>query len=58
MHKASICVAVIDAAGRFVTELVVETGAATALDFLKGLRGRVEVTFEESAHADGETGRL
>ena len=30
---------------------MVETGAATALDFLKGLRGRVEVTFEEGTHA-------
>lgn len=51
VHKASICVAVLNAAGKLVTESVVETSAATVLDFLKGLRGRVEVTFEEGTHA-------
>lgn len=38
-------------AGKSVMESVVETGAATILDFLRGLRGRVEVTFEEGTHA-------
>jgi transposase len=51
VHKASICVAVLNAAGKLVMESVVETSAATILDFLKGLRGRVEVTFEEGTHA-------
>ena len=51
VHKASICVAVLNAEGRLVMESVVETGAATILDFLKGLRGQVEVTFEEGTHA-------
>jgi transposase len=51
VHKASICVAVINASGKLVMESVVETSAATVLDFLKGLRGRVEVTFEEGTHA-------
>jgi len=51
VHKASICVAVLNAEGRLVMESVVETGAATVLDFLKGLRGQVEVTFEEGTHA-------
>jgi hypothetical protein len=51
VHKASICIAVLNAAGKLVMESVVETGAATILDFLKGLRGRVEVTFEEGTHA-------
>jgi len=51
VHKASICVAVLNAAGKLVMESVVETSAATVLDFLKGLRGRVEVTFEEGTHA-------
>ncbi len=32
-------------------ESVVETGAAPVFDFLKGLRGQVEVTFEEDTHA-------
>jgi transposase len=32
-------------------ESVIETSAATILDFLKGLRGQVHVTFEEGTHA-------
>jgi len=51
VHKASICIAVLNAAGKLVIESVVETGAATILGFLKGLRGQVEVTFEEGTHA-------
>jgi hypothetical protein len=39
VHKASICIAVLNAEGRLVMESVVETSAATVLDFLKGLRG-------------------
>jgi transposase len=51
VHKASICIAVLNADGKVVAESVVETSAATVLDFLKGLRGRVAVTFEEGTHA-------
>lgn len=51
VHKASICIAVINASGKLVMESVVETGASTILDFLKGLCGQVEVTFEEGTHA-------
>src|SRR5918997_7054134 len=51
VHKASICIAVLNAEGKLVMESVVETSAATILDFLKGLCGRVEVTFEEGTHA-------
>ncbi len=51
VHKASICIAVLNADGKLVMESVVETSAATILDFLKGLRGDVEVTFEEGTHA-------
>src|SRR5437763_12217860 len=51
VHKASICITVLNAEGKLVMESVVETSAATVLDFLKGLRGRVEVTFEEGTHA-------
>jgi hypothetical protein len=39
VHKVSICIAVLNAAGKLVMESVVETGAATILGFLKGLRG-------------------
>jgi transposase len=51
VHKASICIAVLNADGKLVMESVIETSAATILDFLKGLRGPVEVTFEEGTHA-------
>jgi hypothetical protein len=51
VHKASICIAVLTATGKLVMESVIETSAATILDFLKGLRGQVEVTFEEGTHA-------
>ena len=51
VHKASICIAVLNAAGKSVMESVVETNASTILDCLKGLRGQVEVTFEEGTHA-------
>lgn len=51
VHKASICIAVLNAAGKLVMESTIETSAATILDFLKRLRGQVEVTFEEGTHA-------
>lgn len=51
VDKASICIAVLNADGKLVMESVIETSAATILDFLKGLRGQVEVTFEEGTHA-------
>ena len=51
VHKASICIAVLNADSKLVMESVIETSAATLLDFLKGLRGQIEVTFEEGTHA-------
>jgi transposase len=51
VHKASICIAALNAEGKLVMESVIETSAATILDFLKGLRGQLEVTFEEGTHA-------
>ena len=51
VHKASMCIAVLNAEGKPVMESVVETSAATILDFLKGLRGQIQVTFEEGTHA-------
>lgn len=51
VHKASICIAVLNADGKLVMESIIETSATTILDFLKGLRGHVEVTFEEGTHA-------
>ena len=41
----------LDAAGKLVTECILETKAATILEFLAGLRGTLAVTFEEGTWA-------
>ena len=47
VHQATISVAVLDASGKLVMECVIETKAATILEFLGGLRGSLCVTLEE-----------
>jgi len=49
--KESISVAVRNAAGKIVMECVIETKANTILQFFDGLRGEVQVTFEEGTWA-------
>jgi transposase len=51
VHQATISVAVLDATGKLVMESILETRAATILQFFAGLRGRLLVTFEESTCA-------
>ena len=51
VHQATTSVAVMDATGRVVMECILETKAATILEFLAGLRGTLSVTFEESTCA-------
>ncbi|HET7440501.1 MAG TPA: transposase [Terriglobales bacterium] len=51
VHQATISVAVLDASGKLVMESILETRAATILQFFAGLRGRLLVTFEESTCA-------
>src|ERR1700686_1035252 len=51
VHQASISVAVTDAGGKLVMECVIETKAATILEFLQGLGGSLWVTFEEGTWA-------
>jgi hypothetical protein len=51
VHQASISVAVRDAAGKLVMESIIETKAATILEFIQGLRGSLWVTFEEGTSA-------
>ena len=51
VHKESISIAVMNAAGKVVMECVIETKASMLLQFLNGLRGDVHVTFEEGAWA-------
>jgi hypothetical protein len=47
VHQATISVAVMDSRGKVVMESILETRAATILEFFAGLRGTLSVTFEE-----------
>jgi transposase len=51
IHQASISIAVSDAAGKLLMECVIQTKAATILEFIQGLRGSLWVTFEEGTSA-------
>jgi len=51
VHQATISVAVMDFRGQLVIESILETKAATILDFFAGLRGTLFVTFEEGTWA-------
>ena len=51
VHKESISIAVLNAAGKIVMECVIETKAITLLQFLGGLHGELHVTFEEGTSA-------
>ena len=51
VHQATISVAVMDSAGKLILESILETKAATILQFIAGLRGSLLVTFEEGTSA-------
>src|SRR5258707_13983130 len=51
VHKESISIAVLNSAGKVVMECVIETKASTLLQFIRGLRGDLHVTFEEGTWA-------
>jgi transposase len=51
VHKESISIAVRNDAGKIVMECVIETKASMILQFIAGLRGDVQVTFEEGTWA-------
>src|SRR5438046_4350355 len=51
VHQATISVAVMDSAGKLVMKSILETKAATILQFFAGLRGTLWVTFEEGTCA-------
>jgi hypothetical protein len=50
-HQATISAAVMDPMGKVVMESILETKAATILEFFAGLRGTLSVTFEEGTWA-------
>ena len=51
VHQATISVAVKNAEGKLLMECVLETKAATILEFIQGLRGTLALTFEEGTMA-------
>ena len=51
VHKESISIAVSNGAGKIVMECVIETKASMILEFIDGLRGDLQVTFEEGTSA-------
>ncbi len=50
-HKETISIAVMNSAGKLVIESTLETEALTILHFVQGLRGNLQVTFEEGTWA-------
>ncbi len=51
VHQATISVAVMDAHGKLLMECLLETKAATILEFIQGLHGTLSLTFEEGTSA-------
>ena len=51
VHKATTVIAVLNAVGKVVQETIIETKAEAILDFIKGQRGTLHVSFEEGTQA-------
>jgi transposase len=51
VHKETISIAVMNSSGKLVMESILETKAATILQFIQGLRGDLHVTLEEGTWA-------
>ena len=51
VHQATISVAVLDSAGKLILQSILETKAATILQFIGGFRRSLLVTFEEGTSA-------
>jgi transposase len=51
VHQATISVAVMDASGKLLMECLLETKAATIVEFIQGLHGTLSLTFEEGTSA-------
>src|SRR6185369_15300240 len=51
VHQATISAAVLNLEGKLVTQAVMQTDATAIRDFLRGLSGRVHLTFEEGTLA-------
>src|SRR5271157_3667871 len=51
VHRDTVLVAVLDESGRLMMQSVLATRAAAILDFIHGVRGTLQVTFEEGTHS-------
>ena len=51
VHQSTISVAVLNGEGKLVLQAVVATKATAILELLQGLRGELQVTFEEGTHS-------
>jgi hypothetical protein len=51
VHQATIPVGVMVGRGKLIMECILETKAATMLEFIQGLHGTLSVTFEEGTSA-------
>jgi transposase len=51
VHKASVVIGIRNSAGKMISRAVVETKAQTLKDYVRGLSGRVHLTFEEGTQA-------
>jgi hypothetical protein len=51
VHQATISAAILDGTGKLLMECIVETRAATILQFVHGFRGSLHVTLEEGTRA-------
>jgi transposase len=51
VHRATIVIVVLNGAGKVVEQVVLETSATRVRNYLKQLKGRVYVTFEEGTQA-------
>jgi transposase len=51
VHQATLSVAVMDAHGKLIMECLLETKAATIVEFIQGLHGTLSLTFEEGTSA-------
>jgi transposase len=51
VHKETISISVMNPVGKLVMESILETKAATVVEFVRGLRGDLYVTFEEGTWA-------
>ena len=52
VHSATIVIVVLNGAGKIVMQSTIETGAERVRNYLKQLRGKVYVTFEEGTQAN------